>query len=733
MALIAKQPAHPNTPRVYEHPQTGDIHIGGMVYDRTTFTPKPYANTLVSAWDLSASSASVDTVLSDSNIILFENITASSIPRDVLRGDFCNMTVVLTGIGAATQGGFNCNNSFANSYPNRIGYGGIGNIVSGPRSIVVNRFRQKNDGDFQQSAQILVSNSSTSRAQTALIALSAYAPAPYRTDWRSRDWYEGENVSHLRYDTISDRYIGVFYTGNPSDKLNRRSGSVNLQWSGSGPGHELNKWNKWAFDNATANNGGYYFLGVTSNSALMIGPHFANNTVDGDVVRRIPRSGTEINANSGLVHTTDAVLNTAVADNSTRRYISLGKVANTAYMVLETLGGTTTPVKMYQIDDNTTTTLVATAPANTNLNISPYIVPSQAVRHGNTVSSNTKISYFFNASLTFGTSTLVPPRVYITSTCIDRIEFDVEAGTGTITACSITDTQGRVASRPNADAGHMQALVGVERSWVFDTRTIRAGTTANTQKYVMMTIVTGGMSADVTSAFTSDTAMRANNYLGVAVYKVDSANTRNLDIVEYTSWEHVLTLSPNKTPYSGTSSLVPQIPWCIAPLNPEHTKMMVFCNRSTHVVEFDLATERLQETWFDDKMIITGAMWLDGGKVITDGFEASKIGTTAGPSGYTEQHVWSDDLVYKVDLIPEAETVSYTGSPVNTFINVSTYNASNTRVSVDLVLTSTGNAVFANTNQSTITLTTSNSAHTNVAVIVSGPGPVSFSATEVID
>jgi len=230
---------------------------------------------------------------------------------------------------------------------------------------------------------------------------------------------------------------------------------------------------------------------------------------------------------------------------------------------------------------------------------------------------------------------------------------------------------------------------------------------------------------------------QSNGYSGLATYdhfymitKIDAADPLKLTALSDTStygvWEDILTTSVKNTDPNDI------VPWCVAPLNTEHTLMMVYTKFSTHLVKFDTSAETLSEVWMDDDTVFNEVMWLPTGKVLTTQYENKFSVNGAAVDFHAPKpiQVWSEDLIYNVNITASSDYVEYAGSDVSNALTISAYDGSNSRVATDLTLKIIGPAVFDN-NTATKTVTTSNSADVTETITIQDDGHIEVQVVEI--
>ena len=338
-------------------------------------------------------------------------------------------------------------------------------------------------------------------------------------------------------------------------------------------------------------------------------------------------------------------------------------------------------------------------------------LPSNVVRHG--TSGTQKIS------LRCREDTNNP-----TTMNFECIQMDVATGSVTVTDFNPTNS---------GATGATQTISEPDGNYVgnyWETRIISPnGQSPTSEKFVMFWH--GSMSLDDQSsqAAWNDSSSERWIYLGV----ITDSNGQAITWRENYTWDSLLTTSTRNT--NGAD----KVPWCVAPLNPEHTLMMVFCQYSTHIIKFShtgsgaSANPILEEVWFDENTIFTQAMWLPTGKVLTlEWDERFRHGTG---DGLIDDHnvalqVWSEDQIYKLDVLPDTQYVAYAGSNLSANVGFNAYDANNELISTSLKVEITGPAQFDN-GTALKTFSTSASANTVQTITITDDGQIEFRVLEV--
>ena len=93
-------------------------------------------------------------------------------------------------------------------------------------------------------------------------------------------------------------------------------------------------------------------------------------------------------------------------------------------------------------------------------------------------------------------------------------------------------------------------------------------------------------------------------------------------------------------------------------------------------------------------------------------------------------HLLNSDLPNTVSVVFQDATITYTGTNLSKNLLVNAYDTNSSRIakSVELKITG-GNAVFTSNSSTALTVTTSTSADTTVALTISGAGFINISAS----
>ena len=340
----------------------------------------------------------------------------------------------------------------------------------------------------------------------------------------------------------------------------------------------------------------------------------------------------------------------------------------------------------------------------------PMCIPSNVVYHQKTgdTSTSKKICYYYKISSAQFNN--LNNRPYF-------IEMDVVNNTITRTAC--TGSYPTFADSTEDDLWIGSFSEGEGPYVLAESRILSASQDINSQKYLFTFLQSNGVS-HATAYDHCYMISKISASDPTVISGMTSNTTRGV-------WEDLLTASTKNT---LTNDIVP---WCVAPLNVEHTLMMVYCKHSTHLIKFDTSAETLTEIWMDDDTYFNEVMWLPTGKILTTQYENkfSSLGATIVDFHAPKPiQVWSEDLIYNVDITTSSNYVSYSGSDVSNTLSISAYDGGNSRVATNLTLQIVGPALFDNSTK-TKTVTTSASAAVTETITINDDGHVEVKVIEI--
>ena len=333
----------------------------------------------------------------------------------------------------------------------------------------------------------------------------------------------------------------------------------------------------------------------------------------------------------------------------------------------------------------------------------PMNLPSNVVYHQESDESTTskKICYYLTWNY---------PGADNAAHVLSLIEMDVSANTISRTSCTYTVP---AIGNTDDDLGTEGMNSGLGPDYYYDSRIMSASQDIDSQKYLFNFITCNSRPAAYHDPF----------YM---ILKINASNAASLTSVEGGAWLDILTASSKVVNNSD------KIPWCVAPLNVEHTLMMVYTKYSTHLVKFDTSTESLSEVWMEDETMFNEVMWLPSGKVITSQFNSSFAEGSAAVDWHAPKplQVWAQDLVYNVDITTDSNYVEYAGSDITNTLSISAQDGTDSNVSTDLTLQIIGPALFDNA-ATTKTITTSATEDVTETLTINDNGQIEIKVVEI--
>lgn len=146
-------------------------------------------------------------------------------------------------------------------------------------------------------------------------------------------------------------------------------------------------------------------------------------------------------------------------------------------------------------------------------------------------------------------------------------------------------------------------------------------------------------------------------------------------------------------------------------LNDARTSMGVFNQESFHIYNFDnvngwVKTSTLPYQFWSVGRDSQDRIW----------------GTAYNTSGYVDVHLITPSVATSIVITPASNTYNYSGSNINSTINVSAYNSSGSRIATSVDLTIDGSTMTFSGGATTTTVTTSTSADVSEAIVITGAG-----------
>jgi hypothetical protein len=110
----------------------------------------------------------------------------------------------------------------------------------------------------------------------------------------------------------------------------------------------------------------------------------------------------------------------------------------------------------------------------------------------------------------------------------------------------------------------------------------------------------------------------------------------------------------------------------------------------------------------------------------------NRIWAFANDRGFGTVHLVTPTTPVSVNVVMAASNYSYSGSPVSTTAVVNAYGTGGARIATNVTLTIDGaNMLFTSNSSKTLTVTTSASADTTIALTINGGGINNISASVV--
>jgi hypothetical protein len=178
------------------------------------------------------------------------------------------------------------------------------------------------------------------------------------------------------------------------------------------------------------------------------------------------------------------------------------------------------------------------------------------------------------------------------------------------------------------------------------------------------------------------------------VYAVDAANPKLLTYHSNVTW--------------------PSTPKNVVFLNDAQTLMGMFFQNTFKLYAWNNSTG-WQETVTVNKMVTACGRDADGRIWYV---QSSDIYSASQP----ELHILTPSLPVSITIDPEFSSYDYAGTPINSYINVSAYNASGTRIAASVKIVINGGSMTFSDSTTVKTITTSTSAETQQNIIITGAG-----------
>lgn len=170
-----------------------------------------------------------------------------------------------------------------------------------------------------------------------------------------------------------------------------------------------------------------------------------------------------------------------------------------------------------------------------------------------------------------------------------------------------------------------------------------------------------------------------------------------------------------------SSVVVPQTPRNIVWLNDSRTLMGLFFQGSFRIYSFNNSTGWGLSSTITENVLACGRDSLDRIWYLT---RSSKYG-----SSEFDVHLLTPSLPVTISITPETTSYTYAGSNINSYINISAYNASGARLATSVKLVIEGASMTFSDGSTVKTITTSSSAETQANIIVTGAGYTNITAS----
>lgn len=515
--------------------------------------------------------------------------------------------------------------------------------------------------------------------------------ASFRYDFHGRDWQEHPAKIHY-YDDTNDMYYCAFFYSHRYGQWNTFRGTSNeaygINWSYYSAPTYLNIGCIWDVNDYGVVGTGHQATTAANNQGIYGRNYSADALLETATVTTIyQESAGNTNAN---VHYMGKMDNGDLLFAHDRAFGNkkVGRVLNATNAISWDVAGFGTANAMKSM-------------------------PSNVVRHNETSETNTnkKIFYWSDANNTTAWNSN------------DIYRFEIDTAQGTVTSQTCIKSNGSGVNNLTDNYGLWGGTTTAYFNTVYDSRICSTSTALNSQKFLMTFVQQMG-----------DDNSAGNNVVqnqALLCYEISASDDRTLTCRQATTWSDLLTTS------SRNNNIGDKMPWCVAPLNAEHTLCMVFCTFSTHLIKLDTTIGTgggtWSEIWMDDELIFTDVAWLPQGKILASHWdERKRHGTPPGIIGdsYFALQVFSEDMIYKLDITPSLGYAEYSGSNISASVTINAYDANEARVATQVRLEIQGPAVWDN---STVykDVTLSSSADTTENITITGDGQIEFKVVEI--
>jgi len=107
------------------------------------------------------------------------------------------------------------------------------------------------------------------------------------------------------------------------------------------------------------------------------------------------------------------------------------------------------------------------------------------------------------------------------------------------------------------------------------------------------------------------------------------------------------------------------------------------------------------------------------GRDSTDRIWANAVGTEYS---YGDLHILTPSLPIRVTINPASSSYNYTGTNINSTVDISAYNIEGSRIATTVDLSIEGSTMTFSGGATTTSITTSTSAETTVNIVITGAG-----------
>jgi len=157
---------------------------------------------------------------------------------------------------------------------------------------------------------------------------------------------------------------------------------------------------------------------------------------------------------------------------------------------------------------------------------------------------------------------------------------------------------------------------------------------------------------------------------------------------------------------------IPKTPKAAVFLNDEKTMLGIICYAVTFIYNWNNTTG-----WELGSTISENITAL--GRDSTDRIWANAVGTEYS---YGDLHILTPSLPIRVTINPASSSYNYTGTNINSTVDISAYNIEGSRIATTVDLSIEGSTMTFSGGATTTSITTSTSAETTVNIVITGAG-----------